>query len=38
MKQCRTYPDTNIESDHNPVIAKMNSKIKKIKKSIRNSN
>ena len=33
VRQCRTYPGADIESDHNPVIAKMNFKLKKIDKT-----
>ena len=33
IRQCRTYPGADIESDHNPVIAKMNFKLKKMEKS-----
>lgn len=34
VKQCRTYPGADIESDHNPVIAKMNFKLKFKKKTL----
>ena len=33
IKQCRTYPDTDIESHHNPVISKMKFNLKKIEKA-----
>ena len=33
IRQCRTYPGADVESDHNPVVAKMNFKLKKIETS-----
>ena len=34
VKQARAYPGADINSDHNPVIMKMNIKLKKTKKGI----
>ena len=33
--QCKTYPGADIGSDHNPVIAKIKLKLKKIPKATR---
>ncbi|GFR93643.1 craniofacial development protein 2-like [Elysia marginata] len=32
VKQCKTYPGADIESDHAPVVAKIQIKLKKLKK------
>ena len=37
IKQCSTFPGADINSDHNPVIAKMNFKLKKLPSPSKNT-